>query len=170
MRLLWPVAALLVSIWALGAATAHATEAAFSEGGAAECTLTFDDVCPDTARVCSTRFRGGDGCVVDGLPFCYDSGILSYKVAAGDRSVIRFGAGVSEVEVFFAQAADGTPGQMTFFDANGLQVGPAIATNGNCSEVMPATQTLTFERPVIRVRVQAFDTDVYLDSLRLVRD
>lgn len=135
---------------------------------APECTITFDDVCPDTQRVCRTGFRGGAGCVVEGLPFCYDSGMFAYKVEAGDRLRIRFGVPLSEVELFFAQGGAGSRGRIDFFDENGLQVGAPLGTNGDCSLAMPTTQTVTFDRPVVGARVRAFDVDVFIDSLRVV--
>lgn len=155
---------------------------ASEEGGGGQCTIDFDTVCPDTARVCRTRVRGGSGCVIDGLPFCYDSGSFSYRVDAGDRAefVIRgrgaasdgvgaAGDGVSDVEVFFGQAGPGAGGVMTFFDIDGLQVGDPITTNGICSDAMPPTQSVSFATPVVRIRVRAIDTDVYVDSLTLTR-
>ncbi len=138
--------------------------------GVNQCTIDFDTICPDTSPACNTKARGGSGCVVDGLPFCYDSGMFSYRINAGDKAEFVVRLPVDEIEVFFAQAGAGAGGRMAFFDENGLQVGAPITTNGICADLMPATQIVTFETPVKRVRVRAIDTDVYVDSLTLTRN
>ncbi len=141
----------------------------FGDEGVNSCTINFDDSCPDTTPTCMTRVRGGSGCVVDGLPFCYDTGMFSLRVDAGDRAEFVIRQPVDQIEVFFAQAGAGAGGRMAFFDESGLQVGLSIGTNGVCADEMPATQVITFDRPVVRVRVRALDTDVYIDSLTLSR-
>lgn len=159
-----------VAMAVAGGAWAESKGDEFFDGGTNQCTIDFDELCPDAGTVCATRVSGGSGCVVDGLAFCYESGMFSYRVDAGDKAQFSLRRPVDQVEVFFAQAAEGTGGQMAFFDVDGLQVGDAITTNGVCSIAMPATQTVIFDRPVVRIRVRALDTDIYIDSLSLIRN
>ena len=53
------------------------------DGPLDDCTADFEDCCPDEQAQCGARFVGGQGCVVAGLPFCYDSGTVAYEVQPG---------------------------------------------------------------------------------------
>ena len=53
---------------------------ATTAGQLPNCTITFDDTCPDVTPECGATFVGGDSCVVEGVGNCYSSGIYSYKV------------------------------------------------------------------------------------------
>ena len=100
--------------------------------------------------------------MVDGLPFCYNSGIFSYRVDALDTMTIELAGDVNELSVFFA-AGGPSKGEMRFFDAAGGLV-DSITTNGDCGLEMPAVQNVIFASPVRSMEVTAGLSNVYIDS------
>jgi hypothetical protein len=71
------------------------------------------------------------------------------------------------LDVFFAAAGAGQ-GQMTFFDAQGMQVDTPLTTNGNCLPSMPASQLVVFSRPVRSITVEALGgNQVYVDTFHV---
>ncbi|MFQ5512745.1 MAG: hypothetical protein ACE5EO_12975, partial [Candidatus Krumholzibacteriia bacterium] len=137
-------------LWALvaGAGTA---DVAFSQ-----CTILFDATCPNAAPECGASFTGGGGCLIAGLPNCYDSGLVSYQVTSALPVTVTLTPAIDAITVFFAHSGTAT-GTMRFFDAitGGNEVGALINTNGNCAVFMPARQTRNFATPVFRIEATA---------------
>ncbi len=52
---------------------------------------------------------------------------------------------------------------MTFFDANGNQVGSPLQTNGDCRASMPPTHRLSFATPVRSIEVTTAG-DSFIDT------
>jgi cysteine-rich repeat protein len=140
---------------------------AIVDGPLDDCTADFEDCCPDEQAQCGARFVGGQGCVVAGLPFCYDSGTVAYEVQPGVPLAITLFGDASSLEVFFAAAGAGE-GQMLFLAEDGTQVDEPLMTNGDCLATMPSRQTVIFSRPVRSISVEALGGNaVYLDSFRV---
>ncbi len=133
-----------------------------------ECTITFDTMCPNTEQVCRANFKGGVGCVIENQLFCYDTGTFSYKVDPDQRLRIGLAGDLNELVVFFVEDGPAEiPGEMRFFDRDGLQVGDPLFTNGDCTAFMPDRQTVVFERPVRHIEVRAGDTGVFIDTFEV---
>ncbi len=132
-----------------------------------ECTITFDTGCPNQMPQCGASFAGGNGCIVAGLPFCYDTGLFGYEVSAGDLLTITLEGDLNSLDVFFASGGAGS-GQMTFFDADGAEVDAPITTNGDCTLAMPPTQLVNFSRPVRTIVVENDGPSrLYLDTFHV---
>ena len=135
--------------------------------GLADCTINFDGSCPDASALCGALFTGGGGCVLAGLPFCYDTGSFAYEAGPGNLFTIDLSGDLLRLEVFFAAGGTGQ-GQMLFFDAQGLQVDSPLMTNGDCSATMPPTQGVVFSRPVRSIMVEALGASpVYVDTFHV---
>ncbi|MCH7995261.1 MAG: hypothetical protein IIB57_12570 [Planctomycetes bacterium] len=67
-----------------------------------ECTIDFEGDCPETMSVCDAMFDGGDGCLFEGLFFCYSSGAFSYKVTLAPPLTTTLLGDLYSLEVFFA--------------------------------------------------------------------
>ena len=132
----------------------------------AECTLEFDNACPDIEELCGATFVGGTGCVVDFLPFCYSSGEFSYRIDPGLDLTILLSGDVLELEVFFANV-EGSSGEMRFFNARDKEIGTPIPTNGDCGIGMPPFQDRTFAEGVRRIEVTATGGQVYIDTFHI---
>ncbi len=142
----------------------HATS-----GFAQTCTINFDGVCPNSSSLCGATFSGGLGCVVAGLPFCYDTGSRAYRANGGNPVTAAVPNGISAIVVFFAHTGSAS-GTMRFFDAvsGGNMVGTPITTNGNCGAAMPPRQSRTFSSAVRRIEVSVSGSgDVWIDSMSL---
>ncbi len=134
----------------------------------ANCTVTFDGApnCPDPTPVCGATFSGG-GCEFANLPFCYDTGIFSYESTPGNPVTINLDGDLNSLLVFFASAGP-APGVMTFFDAQDVQVGAPLMSNGNCLVVMPERQMVNFSSPVRRITFEPTGSDtVYVDTFEV---
>ncbi len=133
----------------------------------ASCTITFDPpLCPDTTPICGATFSGGS-CAFAGLPFCYDTGSLSYESTPGNPVTIDLADDLNSLLVFFAAAGTGQ-GVMTFFDAQDVEVGAPLMTNGNCLALMPARQMVNFSSPVRRITFEPTGSDVvYVDTFEV---
>lgn len=130
------------------------------------CTIDFDSSCPDTQVVCSTKAKGGNGCVIEGLGNCYSSGSFAYEVGANQTAIFKVKKPVKSLNVFFATEGEGQAAKMRFFDINGLQVPEQLLSNGDCSgSVMPDTQFISFSTPVRTIRIHAGDVPVFIDTL-----
>ena len=126
---------------------------ATTAGQLPNCTITFDDTCPDVTPECGATFVGGDGCQVIGVPNCYSSGIFSYQVGQGGSLTITLSDDLNSVSVFFAhQVADGA-GTMTFLSATEQQVDDPLLSDGPCDGPMPPTRVLFFSQPVRSIEV-----------------
>ncbi len=135
----------------------------------ANCTITFDGAlnCPNPTEVCGATFGGGSGCVFANLPFCYDTGAFSYESMPGNTVTINLDSDLNSLLVFFASAGP-APGVMTFFDAQDVQVGAPLMSNGNCLVFMPDRQMLNFSSPVRRITFEPTGSDtVYVDTFEV---
>ena len=137
-----------------------------------ECTIDFEGTCPDFVPVCGASFSGGDGCLFEGLEFCYSSGFFAYKVTPAAPLTITLSGNLTSLELFFSHQGVGASGTMHFFDAEvgGNEVGIPLATTGDCNVVMPPVQLLSFPTPVRRIDVSAsggpFDA-VWIDDFHV---
>ncbi len=95
------------------------------------CVIEFDASYPNVGEECGAMFAGGVGCVIDFLPFCYNSGDFSYRVNEGARASISLTGDIIALGVFFANV-EGSSGEMRFFNANRKQIGEPLLTNGEC--------------------------------------
>ena len=93
------------------------------------CTIDFDGSCPNPDEICGAIFAGGRGCVFDGLPFCYSSGLFSYRVDPKFPASISLLGDLIALDVFFANVV-GSSGQMCFFNADKVEIGTPMLTNG----------------------------------------
>ena len=140
---------------------APAVLAAFTGGSgmvsvaAAQCTINFDQGCPNVSAQCGATFQGGVGCIFAGLGLCYDTGTRAYRVtAATSPLLVTIPTGISDISVFLAQTG-GAQGSMRFFDGvtGGVELGTPLGPNGDCSTVMPPQQSRAFPRAVHRIEV-----------------
>ena len=127
------------------------------------CVIEFDESCPNAGEECGAIFAGGVGCVIDFLPFCYNSGEFSYRVNEGAGASISLLGDLIALDVFFANV-EGSSGEMRFFNADKNQIGEPIQTNGECELFMPKVQSRVFEEPVRFIEVSALGGQVYIDS------
>ena len=135
--------------------------------GLADCTIDFDGSCPVQSRQCGALFTGGRGCLIAGLPFCYDTGSFAFEVRLANPLTIDLSDDLLRLDVFFATGGT-DQGQMLFFDAQGMQVDGPLMTNGDCSATMPPTQGLVFSRPVRSIMVEALGASpVYVDTFHV---
>jgi hypothetical protein len=132
------------------------------------CTVDMDASCPDAGPVCGATFAGGSGCLFEGKAGCYDSGVKSYKVAAGQTLTISLAPGIVGLEVFFVAEGEAT-GTMTFRDGTGTPVGAGLTTNSNCLASMPPRQQTAFPVPVETIEVTASGGVVWVDSFAVSR-
>ncbi len=146
-------------------------EVEVDEGPLFSCIVTMESGgCPNTVEVCDATFTGGFGCLFENKLACYGDGIMSYKVNPGDTLTITFSAeflaeDLLTLDVFFA--ADGAdPGEMTFFDEDGLEI-TTIETNGDCNLAMPAMQRIDLTRPARSIQVTPGVNAVYIDSFHI---
>ena len=136
-----------------------------------ECTIDFEGTCPNVVPVCGASFSGGDGCLFEGLKFCYSSGFFAYKVTPAAALTITLSGNLTSLELFFSHQGAAS-GEMRFFDAvdGGNEVGPPLATNGDCLAAMPPMQLLSFPTPVRRIEVTASGgafTAVWIDDFHV---
>lgn len=129
----------------------------------APCSIEFDEECPDVGELCGALFTGGESCVIDFLPFCYNSGDFSYRVDPRDPLTITLSGDLVSLEVFFADIGISS-GEMRFFNADDLEVGEPLVTNGDCTGKMLPLQSRVFEEPVRRIEVTASGAQVYIDT------
>ena len=114
-----------------------------------DCTIDFEIMCPAVGvPVCGAQFSGGNGCVFEGLAFCYSSGVFSYKTLPGVPLTITLSGDLNTLEVFFTHQT-GSSGTMRFFDAivGGNEILPPLVTNGNCLLLMPTSSSSRSARP-----------------------
>ena len=67
------------------------------------------------------------------------------------------------LSVFFAARGNGQ-GTMRFFDANGVEVGGPLQTNGDCTGGMPPTQAVSFATPVRSIEVTTTGSSSFIDT------
>ena len=131
------------------------------------CTIDFEPpFCPNPDEICGAIFAGGAGCVFDFLPFCYSSGKFSYRVDPGAGVSISLLGDLIALDVFFANVV-GTSGQMRFFNADKVEIGTPIDTNGECDLFMPRIQSRVFDEPVRFIEVSATGGQVYIDDFTI---
>ena len=122
-------------------------------------------------RTAACLSSGGDGCLFEGLEFCYSSGFFAYKVTPAAPLTITLSGNLTSLELFFSHQGAAS-GEMRFFDAvvGGNEVGTPLATNGDCLVAMPPMQLLSFPTPVRRIEVTAsggrFDA-VWIDDFHV---
>ena len=101
------------------------------------------------------------------MQFCYDTGVFSYESTPGNPVTITLDDDLNSLLVFFASAGP-APGVMTFFDAQDVQVGAPLMTNGNCLVLMPNRQMVNFSSPVRRIIFEPTGSDtVYVDTFEV---
>jgi len=128
------------------------------------CSENMDDRCPSSNPQCGASFSGGSGCLNSGLPMCYHSGMVGYRVDTDAPVTITFEPDIVGLRVFFAHQT-GASGTMTFRDVEGQTVGSALTTNGDCEAgPMPAIRELTFPTPVHTIQVTATGAPVWIDT------
>ena len=142
---------------------------ATTAGQLPNCTINFDDTCPDVSPECGATFSGGDGCNVIGKANCYSSGVFSYQVGQRGSLTITLSDDLTSLSVFFAHQVTGGAGGMTFLDSGGQEVDAPITTNGPCDPgPMPATQVVFFSRPVRTIEVDnAGDDNIWIDTFEV---
>jgi len=146
--------------------TRRAGAACPAVGALGTCAENMDSSCPNVGPACGATFDGGVDCLREFIGNCYDTGAFSYKVTQAAPLTIDLSGGVHSLELFFAHEDAGTSGTMRFFDADNLEVGPPLASNGPCqAATMPARRNISFYRAVRRVEVTATGvSDVWIDS------
>ncbi len=128
------------------------------------CTIDFElPACPNDGEICGAIFAGGVGCVFDDLEFCYSSGFFSYRVDPDTPASITLLGDMVALDVFFANVV-GSSGQMRFFNADKVEIGAPMDTNGECDEFMPKIQSRVFDEPVRFIEVSATGGQVYIDD------
>ncbi|MCH8258771.1 MAG: hypothetical protein IIC46_01055 [Planctomycetes bacterium] len=135
------------------------------------CTIDFEPpACPNEKKnkgqICGAIFAGGSGCVVDFLPFCYSSGKFSYRIDPASSLSISLSGDLVSLEVFFANVT-GSSGEMHFFNADNIEIGKPLVTNGECDEFMPKIQSRVFDEPVRFIEVSATGGQVYIDDFSI---
>lgn len=152
-------AAIIGACWAPNAALAQLPN----------CTINFDDNCPDTVAECGATFAGGDGCEIFGLDNCYSSDPASYQVSEGGQLTILLSDDLVSLSVFFTHQSSGGSGSMRFVDAEGQEVDAPLASEGPCnSELMPPTQLVFFTRPVRTIEVANIGSgNVWIDTFEV---
>ncbi len=130
------------------------------------CTIEFDTACPNADEICGALFTGGSGCVIDFLPFCYSSGLFSYRIDPGSLLTISLSGDLVSLEVFFANIT-GSSGEMHFFNADEVEIGTPLVTNGECEVFMPKIQSRVFDEPVRFIEVSATGGRVYIDDFSI---
>ena len=130
------------------------------------CTIDFEAACPNQGELCGALFDGGTGCVIDFLPFCYSSGMFSYRIDPGSPLTISLSGDLVSLEVFFANVT-GSSGEMHFFNADKIEIGTPMDTNGECDEFMPKIQSRVFDEPVRFIEVSATGGQVYIDDFSI---
>ena len=141
-------------------------EVSFATG---QCTINFDDLCPDSVTECDASFSGGAGCIKAGLGNCYDSGKLAYQLTSLGGVTVTLTIPIESIDVFFAHTGTATSGTMRFFTADSMEVGTPITTNGDCGgAIMPPTQQQDFVTPVWRIEVSVTGArSGWIDSMQL---
>lgn len=156
------------SSFALGLFCALTIAVTVTGRSAAQCTIDFEALCPNAGAVCGAQFGGGLGCVVAGLPLCYNTGLHSYRVDALNPLTIKLNPPIINIDVYFAHTGAAT-GKMVFYDACDNQVGFVFNTNGDCSAFMPPTQAQAFPIPVWRIEVTVSGPgDAWIDTMKLL--
>ncbi|MCH8912884.1 MAG: hypothetical protein IIA33_04880 [Planctomycetes bacterium] len=130
------------------------------------CTISFDAGCPNAGEMCGAFFDGGGGCEFANLPFCYSTGIFSYRVDDANSLTIELSNDLIELEVFFANVGAAS-GEMRFFNGCGEEVGTPLETNGNCLLFMPDSQSQVFGDGVRTIEVTATGGVVYIDTFTI---
>ena len=137
------------------------------------CTIDFegfcsDAACPNAVEICGALFTGGSCCVIDFLPFCYSSGDFSYRIdpPPGSPLTISLSGDLVSLEVFFANVTDSS-GEMRFFNADNVEIGTPMVTNGECELFMPKMQLRVFDEPVRFIEVSATGGQVYIDDFSI---
>lgn len=131
------------------------------------CTIDFEfQDCPLGNEICGAIFAGGSGCVIDGLEFCYSSGLFSFRVDPETPASISLLGDLVSLDVFFANVT-GSSGQMRFFNADKVQIGTPMDTNGECEKFMPKIQSRVFDEPVRFIEVSATGGQVYIDDFSI---
>ncbi len=140
-----------------------------------ECNIDFEGQgpgnCPNAGALCGATFVGGNGCLFEMLPFCYSSGLFSYKITPSSPLTITLSGDLNSLELFFAHQGTAT-GTMRFFDAvaGGNEVGPPLTTNGNCLALMAPLQMVSFDTPIRRIEVSvtgAANTAAWIDDFHV---
>lgn len=127
------------------------------------CPINFDGACPNAGEICSDSFFGGNSCVVDFIPNCYSTGLFSYAIDPCCPLTISLSQDLVSLDLFFAHRSGGS-GEMTFFDAGGVEVDAPLLSNGPCGAVMPPSQSRDFSTPVRTIEVVASGNRVYIDT------
>ncbi len=127
------------------------------------CPIEFEFSCPNAGEICSATFSGGNSCVIDFVPNCYSSGQFSYAIDPFSPLTISLSQDLVSLDVFFAHRTGGS-GEMTFFDAGGVEVDAPLPSNGPCGLIMPPSQSRNFSTPVRSIEVVATGDRVYIDS------
>ena len=70
------------------------------------------------------------------------------------------------LEVFFANVT-GSSGEMHFFNADNVEIGKPMDTNGECELFMPKIQSRVFDEPVRFIEVSATGGRVYIDDFSI---
>ncbi len=142
---------------------------ATTAGQLPNCTINFDDTCPDVTPECGATLSGGDGCNIIGEESCYSSGFFSYQVGQAGNLTITLSDELTSLSVFFAHQVAGGAGSMTFLDSAGQEVDAPITTNGPCDPgPMPATQVVFFSRPVRTIEVDnTGDDNIWIDTFEV---
>ncbi len=131
------------------------------------CTIDFEPPsCPNQGEICGAMFAGGSGCVIDFLPFCYSSGKFSYRVDPNTPASISLLGDLVSLDVFFANVV-GSSGEMHFFNADNVEIGTPMITNGECEVFMPKIQSRVFDEPVHFIEVSATGGQVYIDDFSI---
>ena len=133
------------------------------------CTIDFEPPsCPNQGEICGALFtdRDGLGCVIDFLPFCYSSGLFSYRIDPASPLTISLSGDLVSLEVFFANVT-GSSGEMHFFNADNVEIGKPMDTNGECELFMPKIQSRVFDEPVRFIEVSATGGQVYIDDFSI---
>ena len=128
--------------------------------------IDFEGACPDQGELCGAIFDGGSGCVIDFLPFCYSSGLFSYRIDPGSPLTISLSGDLLSLELFFANVT-GSSGEMHFFNADNVEIGTPLDTNGACDVFMPKMQLQVFDEPVRFIEVSATGVQVYIDDFSI---
>lgn len=141
-------------------------EVSFATG---QCTINFDDLCPNSVTECDASFSGGAGCIKAGLGNCYDSGKLAYRLISLSPVTVTLTTPIKSIDVFFAHTGAATSGIMRFFTADSTEIDTPITTNGDCGgAIMPPTQQRDFSIPVWRIEVSVTGTgSSWIDSMQL---
>lgn len=135
-------------------------------GSLTECTLFFENMCPDIAPICGVSFEGGAGCAESEPGHCSHSGKGAYRVPDGESATIQFSGDVDNLMVLLVHQGASTVGTLRFLGATGAEVGQPVLSNADCDgPVTPALQARVFDPPARGAMVTAAGGDVWIDTL-----